>query len=220
MEGFGAEHGADTGGPGAKRPALPAWERRGPARLSATAPPHTRGAEHAERDVHGRGDEGAVSQRHAAEYRDNGSTANWQPPRAAPSSAGGPEGALRGKAGKGTRGTAAAERSGALPAGPALTLPVVPSPSTTSLSWRSGPSSSSESDMISTPPAGKEKRRRAAGRDGVQEQGGERRKRRAPRSLSRQRCRGRSRHLPSARLPSLWPARDETNERTEGRGRG
>lgn len=187
---------------------------------SPPRPRRTHAGQSTQRDVHGRGDEGTVSQRHAAECRDNGSTANRQPSRAAPPSAGGPEGALRGKAGKGTRGTAAAERSGALPAGPALTLPVVPSPSTTSLSWRSGPSSSSESDMISTPPAGKEKRRRAAGRDGMQEQGGEGRKRRAPRSLSRQRCRGRSRHLPSARLPSLWPARDETNERTEGRGRG
>lgn len=97
-------------------------------------------------------------------------------------------------------------------------MPVVPSPSTTSLSWRSGLSSSSESDMVPTPPAGKEKRRRAAGRDGVQERGGEAGKERAPRSRSRRRCRGRSRHLPSARRPSLWPARDDTNGGEEGRG--
>lgn len=57
-----------------------------------------------------------------------------------------------------------------LPAGPALTLPVVPSPSTTSLSWWSGLSSSSESDMISTAPA-RQKRLRAAGRSWVQERG-------------------------------------------------
>lgn len=125
---------------------------------------------------------------------------------------------LRGKARKGAprrrRGAGRCRR------GPALTLPVVPSPSTTSLSWRSGLSSSSESDMVPRPAAGKEKRRRAAGRDGVREQGGERGEERAPRSRSLQRHRGRSRHLPSARPPSLWPARDETNERGEGRGRG
>lgn len=97
-------------------------------------------------------------------------------------------------------------------------MPVVPSPSTTSLSWRSGLSSSSESDMVPTPAAGKEKRRRAAGRDGVQERGGKGRQERAPRSRNRQRHRGRSRHLPSARPPSLWPARDETNERKGERG--
>lgn len=125
-----------------------------------------------------------------------------------------------GRPGKGLGAPRQRRGAGRCRRGPALTLPVVPSPSTTSLSWRSGLSSSSESDMVPPPPAGKEKRRRAAGRDGAQERGGEGGKARAPRSRSRQRCRGRSRHLPSARPPSLWPARDETTERREGRGRG
>lgn len=41
---------------------------------------------------------------------------------------------------------------------------------------------------------------------------------RAPRSRSRQQRRNGHRHLPSARPPSLWSARGETNDGAEGRG--
>lgn len=70
--------------------------------------------------------------------------------------------------------------------------------------------------MVPARPAGKT-RRRATVQDGVQERGGEGRKKRARRSQSRQHCRGRSRHLLSVRPPSLLPARDETNA---GAGKG
>lgn len=94
---------------------------RVPSRLSATPPPSPRptyAGETTQREKRRAGSEGAaVSRPHAAAYRDGGSAIDWKPPRAAPSSAGGPRGATRGKAGQGPGGTAATERSGALPAG-------------------------------------------------------------------------------------------------------